>query len=61
MNKNILKELGFDKELKRIAGGNCPLCGKEIKGFKDALSRREYKISRMCQDCQEKTFKEKEE
>ena len=34
----------------------CPLCNKEYKGFRDPLSVREYKISGMCQECQDKTF-----
>lgn len=34
----------------------CSICGKEIKGFKDPLSIKEYKISGMCQECQDSTF-----
>ena len=43
-----------------IKRDKCPLCGKDIKekDFKDALSRKEYGISGMCQRCQNKTFKE---
>jgi hypothetical protein len=38
----------------------CATCGsKKIKeeDFKDILSWREFHISRMCQECQDKTFK----
>lgn len=36
----------------------CSECQKEVKGFKDRLSAREFKISRMCQKCQDKFFKD---
>ena len=35
---------------------NCPICKEEIKGFRDPRSIKEYKISGMCQKCQDKTF-----
>lgn len=58
MNKEIMKKMGFGKEVERIAGGNCPFCNKVIlmSDFKDELSRKEFKISGLCQDCQDKTF-----
>ena len=31
-------------------------CGKPIKGFKNALSEKEFKISGLCQECQDKIF-----
>ena len=34
-------------------------CGEPVKGFRDALSRKEYKISGLCQNCQDKIFGEK--
>lgn len=35
----------------------CPTCGQLIdKPFKDKLSKREFQISGMCQECQDKTF-----
>ena len=36
-------------------------CGKEIKGFRDTLSSKEYSISGLCQDCQDKVFGKEEE
>ena len=36
----------------------CAFCGKEATYFKDALSRKEYRISGLCQVCQDKTFGE---
>lgn len=34
----------------------CVTCGNKVTGFKDALSQKEYGISGMCQECQDKTF-----
>ena len=36
----------------------CPFCHKTIntEDFKDELSIKEYKISGLCQKCQDKTF-----
>lgn len=31
-------------------------CGKPIDGFRDDLSAKEYRISGMCQTCQDKVF-----
>jgi len=36
--------------------GKCATCGKSIGEFKDALSKREYSISGMCQECQDSVF-----
>jgi hypothetical protein len=38
----------------------CQACGNEITGFKDELSLREAHISGLCQNCQDKAFKETE-
>lgn len=35
---------------------NCSFCGNEIEEFRDSASLREFKISGMCQKCQDKTF-----
>lgn len=34
----------------------CIFCKNEIKGFRNALSKREYEISGLCQTCQDKVF-----
>ncbi len=34
----------------------CVWCGEEVFVFRDVLSAREYRISGLCQDCQDKTF-----
>lgn len=44
--------------LERVNRGVCPICEKEIReeDFRDELSKKEYSISGMCQECQDITF-----
>jgi len=39
-----------------MRAGKCVTCGGDASAFTDALSRKEYGISGMCQTCQDKTF-----
>ncbi len=58
-NEHLLKQIGFEKEIKRIHEHRCPFCNKEIDAqteFRDELSRKEFTISGMCQMCQDKMF-----
>lgn len=45
----------------RKANKKCPFCGKDMSNprgqFRDALSYKEFGISGLCQDCQDKVFK----
>lgn len=34
----------------------CPVCGRPIGQFRDELSKREYRISGLCQACQDEVF-----
>jgi len=34
----------------------CAFCGKPITGFRDVLSEKEYRISGLCQECQDGVF-----
>ena len=61
MNKQkeqMLRSVGFHKEVNRVREMLCPCCKKPINmsQFKDRLSRREYEISGMCQECQDRIF-----
>ncbi len=58
MNKQILKQLGFDKEVKAVEENRCPFCNKPIKmaDFRNELSKKEYRISGLCQKCQDEMF-----
>jgi len=61
MNKEIVKKF-FPKMVSRFEKGLCTICKKKINPdleFQDELSRKEYNISGMCQDCQDKTFNNK--
>ena len=59
MNKKIMEEAGFGKEVKKVEQGCCPFCDGQIKmeDFRDGLSRKEFRISGLCQDCQDSVFK----
>ena len=58
MNEQIMKAAGFGEEVKLVKLGKCPSCYTDIDmdDFRDNLSRREYNISGLCQDCQDKIF-----
>ncbi len=59
MNKKIMEAVGFKKEIEKVEHGCCPFCNKKIdeeKDFRDSLSRKEFKISGLCQNCQDKIF-----
>ena len=48
----------FPDALKNHRENKCPFCGKEIKEdeFRDTLSVKEFKISGLCQECQDEFF-----
>lgn len=58
MNKDILKQLRFTEELNRISCGHCPICNNKIfiNEFRDSLSIKEFRISGLCQNCQDRIF-----
>lgn len=43
-----------------IEADECTQCCKPASTFKDALSRREFTISGLCQECQNRFFEEEE-
>ena len=58
MNKRILHQAGFGEEVKTVEQGVCPLCKYKVdeNEFRDEISRKEFKISGLCQSCQEDIF-----
>lgn len=60
MNKKIIETIFGKKTIEDIENNICPCCGEEIESveFRDRLSIEEYKISGMCQKCQDKVFGE---
>jgi hypothetical protein len=59
MNKKIMRAMGFEKEMENVAKGLCPFCNKPIvtADFRDARSLKEYTITGLCQNCQDKTYR----
>ena len=58
MNEKMMRQAGLDTEVDLVKGGKCPSCQKLINhsDFKDALSKKEFGISGMCQKCQDEFF-----
>ena len=56
--KNMMRSLGFNKQIDRVEAGLCAFCAKPVKDedFEDALSRKEYAISGIGQCCQAAAF-----
>lgn len=63
MNKDIMKAIGFGMEVYKVEHGICPTCNKPIdfSKFKDELNKKEFKISGMCQTCQDSVFESEKE
>lgn len=58
----IMKEKELPIKIAGMLAGKkyrCAWCGEEVKGFKDKLSAKEFRISGLCQRCQDKTFKQR--
>jgi hypothetical protein len=62
VNRAILEALGMHVELDRVDRGLCPICGRDfsVKELTGDLSRAEWRISGMCQLCQDATFNTEE-
>lgn len=60
MNKDIMRAAGFGKEVDAVEHSFCPMCQNPIvmEEFRNTLSVKEYKISGMCQKCQDNIFGE---
>ena len=59
MNKDIMKKMGFEEEVKKVEEKRCPFCDKLIDietEFRNDLSIKEYVISGLCQNCQDEMF-----
>ena len=56
MNRKIIEQVFGKKPLDLIDKNVCPTCGNPIDDFRDELSKKEYEISGMCQQCQDEVF-----
>lgn len=54
-----MRAMGFGKHVDAVEHGKCPFCGKDVNpsSFRDELSRKEFGISGLCQECQDGFFK----
>jgi hypothetical protein len=58
MNTEIMQKCGFEKEMDLVKDGLCPFCSTpiDITKFTDDCSLAEFRISGLCQKCQDKMF-----
>ena len=60
MNKEIMIQAGFGEAVKCVEQHMCPGCHAPVKGirseFKNTISWKEFKISGLCQKCQDEIF-----
>lgn len=58
MNEEIIKAIFGNEITNRLNNHLCPMCGQKINesDFRDVLSKQEYDISGMCQQCQDRIF-----
>lgn len=63
MNKKILVSAGFKKEVQLTEIIRCPFCEEFVilEDFIDTLSIKEFRISGLCQSCQDDFFNNKDE
>ena len=57
--KQRLRAFGFNAHVDRIEMCLCAECGSDKvkpEDFRDRLSRKEFEISALCQECQDKQF-----
>lgn len=54
--QDFLKKVSKSFTNKDLKDGYCATCGKVVGSFRDKLSEKEYRISQMCQHCQDSVF-----
>jgi hypothetical protein len=56
MNHDIMRQI-FPTEMERVLRGQCPFCEAQPPyAFRDAVAYREFRISGLCQACQDESF-----
>lgn len=55
MEKSLTEIFGIDRR-KDITENRCTSCGGDAGYFRDALSKKEFSISGLCQKCQDEVF-----
>lgn len=56
--KEGVEKVSIAQMFDRANHGFCPFCGKPVSAdsFRDELSRKEFSISGLCQECQDDFF-----
>lgn len=54
--ESLLSEITGKDRVGTIKNDKCVMCGGDASEFKDELSKKEYRISGMCQKCQDDFF-----
>ena len=55
MNRKIVEQI-FPGTCADVDAKICPFCKKSVSEFRNKISEREYKISGLCQKCQDSVF-----
>jgi len=53
---DLLSKLAGRDRVESIKSDDCVACGEPATEFNDEISEREFKISGLCQDCQDDFF-----
>jgi|WetSurMetagenome_2_1015567.scaffolds.fasta_scaffold567277_1 hypothetical protein len=53
---DLLTYIAGIRRQEAAAASICTVCKKPLTPFRDSLSRREYEISGLCQECQDSVF-----
>jgi len=54
--EEMLSKLTGVSRVGAVAEASCVMCKGEASSFRDPLSKKEYTISGMCQECQDSVF-----
>lgn len=55
VDKQITQLTGIDRQA-YVRAGSCPFCQRTCTDFRDDESRKEHRISGLCQECQDSIF-----
>ena len=58
--KAMLRSAGYNKEVDLVENGQCPICECIVDEslFVSETEKKEFEISGLCKDCQDKIFNE---
>ena len=54
--EEFIEEVMGANRIKQIQNNNCILCKHDAVEFRNSISEKEYRISGMCQSCQDEVF-----